>query len=585
MNGSRKIDKPIYTFDIETDPFSYGAVIKPFACGLYDGSKFVSTWGVSCIADMKDILDELPPGIVYAHNGGDFDMFFCMNWFTNEDDMLIVNNRIVKANLTRKYVKDTPHEFRDSYAIMPFALKKYKKDTVDYRTFERKNRNKHKKEILKYLQGDCVYLHELCIDFWNKFGDNLTIGSTSMKQLRKLHKFETLDNKEDARIRAPYFYGGRVQCFERGIIKPTAGNKLVAYDLNQCYPYVMRNMLHPVSKPLNHVKRLEITNKTYFVTVLGRNHNAFPIRTDDGLRFNKKHGVFSVSIHEYNAAVETGMFECEDVLECIDFEQATTFDKFVDKYHKLRKQAQESKDERGALFYKFVCNSAYGKFAQNPDNYYNFKLTDFYTNLNPDIKNNDTGWFICTYNEWAQCLMWKNRAQMDFRYNVATGASITGAARSLLIRAIAKAQRPIYCDTDSLICESLGDSTMIDSTRLGYWKVEAIGNLLAIGGRKMYALFSETCPQCNGTQQEWNSKCSDKDKRHAYHSNGGCIKDAHKGALLSPQEIVKVANGNTITWQKQAPSFNLLNQTASYIERDITMTTTDVVGDDDEYGE
>lgn len=584
VNGSHKTTKPIYVFDIETDPFSYGANIQPFACGLYDGKQFWYTWGNSCIADMKNILDDLPAGIVYAHNGGNFDMFFCMDWFKNEQEMLIINNRIVKASITRRYTAESCHEFRDSYAIMPFALKKYKKDTVDYRTFTKKYRTKNKDSIISYLRGDCVYLYELVTDFWDKFGDNLTIGSTSMKALRRLHKFENLDEKQDELIRVPYYYGGRVQCFERGIIKPTKRNKIVAYDLNQCYPHVMRNMLHPISQPSKRITN-EITDSTFFVTVIGRNHNAFPVRTDEGLRFNKKHGIFSVSIHEYNAAVETGMFECEDVMECINFEQAGSFDKFVDKYHKLRKQAQESKDERGALFYKFVCNSAYGKFAQNPDNYFNYKLTDVFTHLNPYPEQQDTGWILCTYVEFAQHLMWKHRADLDFRYNVATGASITGGARSLLIRAIASAQRPLYCDTDSLICEQLGTGVNIHPTNLGAWKVEATGNVLAIGGRKMYALFSETCPQCNGTQDEWNSKCSDEDRRHAYHSNGGCVKDAHKGALLSPQEIVKVARGNTVEWNKQSPSFNLLKRTSNYLSRNITMTTADVVGEDEEYGE
>lgn len=565
-NGKRKEQKPIYTFDIETDPFDGRSDIQPFTCGLYVGNnKFYSTWGKNCISEMKAILNTLPPGIVYAHNGGNFDMYFCMDWFVSNQDMLIINSRIVKGNISRdgksknngwKHVDDDiPHEFRDSYAIMPFALKKYKKDTIDYRTFTKQERVKNKASILKYLEGDCRYLHELCTSFRDRFGDQLTIGSTAIKELKKLHKFDCLDEREDKSIRDCYFYGGRVQCFERGMIKPTKGNRIVYYDLNQCYPHVMRNMLHPISKP-NKLIGNEITRNTYFVTVHGRNHNAFPVRTDNGLVFNKKRGIFSVSIHEYNAAIETGLFECDDVIECIDFDEATSFDKFVDKYHKLRKNAQESGDDIGSLFYKYVGNSAYGKFAQNPENYYNFKLTDVYTNPNSEPDARDWNWQLCTLVEFAGYMVWRQKTDNNYRYNVATGASITGGARSLLIRALAKAERPLYCDTDSIVCERLTD-VPIDATMLGHWKIEATGNLMAIAGRKMYALFSGT----------------------------DCVKDAHKGALLTPQQIVKIAKGATIRWKKEAPTFNFKNHTATYMHRDVKMTTTDVMDDNDEYGD
>jgi hypothetical protein len=38
-------------------------------------------------------------------------------------------------------------------------------------------------------------------------------------------------------------------------------------------------------------------------------------------------------------------------------------------------------------------------------------------------------------------------------YNIATAASITGAARANLLRNLSLSDRPIYCDTDSIICE------------------------------------------------------------------------------------------------------------------------------------
>jgi hypothetical protein len=530
--------KPIYTLDFETDPFKYGRDPQPFCAGLYTGEKFYSTWGDLCVEEMHKIVLSLPPGIIYAHNGGKFDFYFCMDWIANQRRLMIINGRIVQAQLWRR--DEQTSEFRDSYAILPFALKKYKKFEVDFRVFERAERESHKRTIIHRVKTDCIYLHELCTEFYARFGDNITIGSTSMKQLKKLHKFDCLDAGQDDRIRKPYYFGGRVQCFEKGIIKPTPGEKIIAYDLNQCYPYSMRNFKHPISEPSTSVSN-EITKNTYFVTVYGQNYNAFPVRMKDGLHFDVEHGQFTVSIHEYNAAVETGLFECEDIIETVDFEKAATFDTFVDKFHGLRKEAQLSGDKVGALFYKYVCNSAYGKFAQSPDNYFNYLISDQSTNLNPT--NDPDGYIPCTIVGLQGYILWKQHSMNTSRYNVATGASITGAARSMLIHALAKAKRPLYCDTDSIVCEGLKD-VEIDKTKLGAWKIENTGDSFAIAGRKMYALFSK----------------------------GECVKMASKGVHLTAQEIVRVAKGNIVTWKKDAPTFNFKTHTASYISRHVKMT-------------
>lgn len=531
--------KPIYTLDIETDPFVYGRDPKPFVCGLYTGDKFTYTWGDDCIVQMHRIVRDMEPAIIYAHNGGKFDFFFMMDWISEQMPVMIINGRIVRAYAWRNN-DEQYHELRDSFALMPFALKKYKKDEIDYRTFERAKREKHCAEILRYLQDDCKYLHELCVEFADRFGDNLTIGSTSMKQLRKLHTFDTLDAEQDKLIRDSYYYGGRVQCFESGIVKPSKGAHFVAYDLNQCYPYSMRNFKHPIGVPTVRTDG-RITDRTFFVTVEGDNFNAFPQRSKDGLCFDTLGGIFGVSIHEFNAAVETGMFVVHNIRQTVDFDMVGDFGDFVDHFHGLRRDAQLANDKVGALFYKYVCNSAYGKFAQNPDAYHDYRITDASANLSVQL--NDTEWTPCIINDACEYIVWQHPSLNTSRYNVATGASITGAARSLLIRALAHAKRPLYCDTDSIICEGL-EGVKIDETELGAWKVEQTGDRMAIGGRKLYALF--------------------KGKE--------CVKLASKGVHLTPEQILAVCKGATITWKKDAPSFNFKAHETRYIKRDVRMT-------------
>jgi hypothetical protein len=168
-------------------------------------------------------------------------------------------------------------------------------------------------------------------------------------------------------------------------------------------------------------------------------------------------------------------------------------------------------------------------------------LTDDHTNLNP--MHDPDGFYPCTIVGFAGYILWKQQNHSVKRYNVATGASITGAARSLLIRALAKATRPLYCDTDSIVCERL-DGVPIDPTKIGHWKIEKTGSRMAIAGRKLYALF-------DGKE---------------------CVKMASKGVHLSPTEIEAVARGKVITWKKDAPTFNFKTHTSSYIKRDVRMT-------------
>lgn len=534
----QETDKPIYTFDIETDPFEYDRVPQPFACGLYSGGEYFDAWGDDCIEQMHVHLQTIPPGIIYAHNGGRFDGWYTYDWIANECQLTVINNRIVKAKLWR--ADNGYHELRDSFALMPFALKKYKKDVIDVRTFERATREKNKSKIRSYLRGDCVYLWELCTAYWKRFGDRLTVGGTAMAEIKALHDFDTLTEQQDARLRARFYFGGRVQCFEKGIVKPNKGKSINVYDINQAYPYVMKHLNHPIGVPDDAITN-EISKRTAFLTVYGRSYGAFPRRTDDGLQFADETGVFNVTRHEYDAAIETGMFELFDVIETVNFDRFGNFAAFVDKFHKLRRDAQLVGDETGSLQYKYVGNSGYGKFAQDPANYYNYQITDQSTNLNPEC--DPDGWQPSAIMGMSGHIMWQQKSFCDNRYNVATGASITGGTRSLLIRAIAKAKRPIYCDTDSLFCETL-KGVPIDDTKIGHWKLEKSGNKMAIGGRKVYALFAR----------------------------GKCVKSASKGSHISPDEIVRVANGEEIDWFNPAPTFNMKTRGVSFIKRTVRLT-------------
>src|SRR5258708_6718223 len=292
MDRMKADEQPIYTMDIETDPFARGRVPVPFVIGLYDGLDF---WHFktdkhsTCVEKVRQFLEDgkIEPGIIYMHNGGRFDFFFLLDFFNGRSTIL--NSRIVSALMPigdgpKRFEKGYRFEFRDSYAIMPFPLKDYWKGEIKIEWLSRELRDAHMGEIISYLRIDCVGLWDLCIGFQREFGDHKTIASASFSELSKFHKYEALPWRTDKEIRDSYYFGGRVQCFEKGVIE----KPVTIYDVNSMYPYVMESKYHPVSWPVSCDTKVHgwkedgsfnrENMRTFFLTVEGQNLGAFPSR-------------------------------------------------------------------------------------------------------------------------------------------------------------------------------------------------------------------------------------------------------------------------------------------------------------------
>lgn len=533
-----KKDLPIYTLDIETDPFLFDRKPLPFQIGFFDGvtfTQFHSDDVVDCIGAMREFLQTIPPGIIYAHNGGRFDVLgYLMQWVIGRP-MRVINNRIVKCEMQ---CGEGKHEIRDSYSIMPFRLGDYKgksqKKDIEIWKLELGARQLYRDEITDYLRMDCVTLRELVCGFIAKFGLELTIGTTAMKQLKKFHSFETLGAREDADIRMLYFYGGRVDCLKSGILK----GDFKLYDVNSMYPFVMANFNHPIGA--GSIVGRTIIPSTCFLTVTGKNYRAFPTRTKSGgLDYTVKHGRFHVSIHEYKAATELGLFELDEVHLTYSFPDQGNFATFVNTTFEQRQIAKLSKDEIEAMLLKYELNSAYGKFAQSPENYKDQII------CGPDVFM-DGNWRVVSMTDMDgrpqnQFNVWERPSHNATRFNVATGASITGAARSVLMRAIAHSTNPVYCDTDSLLCERLAADK--DENKLGSWKCEAEIDTAAIAGKKLYAFFKD----------------------------GKLVKKANKGFKITGEQILEVCQGKEVISYNDAPTFKL-DGGMEFVKRTARMT-------------
>jgi hypothetical protein len=535
--GADCMTNKIATLDLETDPFEYGKMIDPFVAGFYDGEKYVSFWSEDCVQKSIAFLKEQrEPLTIYIHNGGRFDLFWYLPYLGS--DVRIINGRIVQAHIGI-------HEIRDSFAIMPFPLAKYQKTKIDYQLFRKSKRERHREQITAYLRDDCVDLHTLVTAFVAEFGDSLTIGSTAMKEIKKQHEFSTGNGEYDRVFRSHFYFGGRNQVFQSGIIRPS--NPVRVYDVNSMYPHVMRDYLHPIST--GYTLSRQINSNTTFVELIGRNNGALPVRMkDNSLNFTIPYGTFCCSIHEFRVGVATGTLKPNRIVRTINHKTTGTFDKWVDFFYSERLKAKLADDKIKTLFYKFILNSGYGKFAQNPDNYFDWRI-EVAGSLPPD-------WHDCQKSCEEDCrqkwqpaflsggyVIWK-RPLKELRYfNIATGASITGAARAVLLNGIAHAVNPIYCDTDSIICERL-EGLDCDADRLGAWKVEVTGKWLAVAGKKMYAVFD---------------------------AKNECVKMAHKGAKVSAADIVTVAKGGMVESCNPVPTFKF-DGSYSFTKRRIRKT-------------
>lgn len=522
----------ICTFDTETDPFEHDLVIEPFTCGFYDGEDYVDFWGDDCIDQFAAYMETRKHErlLVFCHNWGGFDSHFCYDHLDDQSDMLMIGARVAKC-------KAFGQEFRDSYKLCAAPLAANHKIKFDYTKMLRVNREEHKDEILFYQKDDCLSLYEMVTGFGEQLGDRITIGNAAINMLQDTQSFQRMTEAQDGRIR-PYFFGGRTQCLERGVID----DAWKVYDVNSMYPFIMATVRHPISSAIH--KRKVMGPNTAFVRLQGVNNNCLPVRGGIDLNFTSRNGEFWTTIHEVHAGLDTGTLRIKRIIETIDFDQWADFSGFILPLYEARLEAKAEGNKLMDLYYKLLMNNAYGKFAQDPDRYEDHRFTRTWECPEGgayDAIENPTGWRPKFDNKGR--IIW-TRSQDGRRknyFNVATGASITGAARAYLHRALVRADRPVYCDTDSIICRNL--EADIDPKRLGAWKLEATGTRMAIAGKKTYALFD----------------------------GEDVVKKAAKGVGLSALEILDVANGAEILYRSKVPTFSL-DGTQTYLERTIRAT-------------
>jgi hypothetical protein len=496
----------IAVLDMETDPFDASkpdAKIFPFVACLYsDQFDPIFIWendGGRFVRKVCEAIQSLPDEYtIYAHNGGRFDFLFLVSQLRG--DVSFKGRGLMSARIG-------VHELRDSFNIIPEKLAAYRKDKFDYTKLTTPRREKHRKEILDYLLSDCVYLFELMRHFVDRHGLKLTIGQTAMGLLRKEYEVEKFTENWDRVIRT-FFFGGRVECI-RGRGDFRGDYKL--FDVNSMYPYVMANYRHPIGGFFDYrMRRGAIRENTIFIDLTCTNDRALICRTDEKETVaTVKRGRFLTTIWEFNVAIKYGLISDVHIHYCYDCAKRTDFSKFVLPIYEQKSALKTELDrlknagmkdsaiyqdtQRDYMFSKYLQNTGYGKFAQDPRRFKEHYLTDPNEMPPPEwfksieqLPEADRVAFMLPEFEDNQYWIWSKPCP-GFRFNnVGTAASITGAARSVLLEALQLAVDPIYCDTDSIICRDL-PGVEIHANKLGAWDLEAEFSKVLIWAKKGYA--------------------------------------------------------------------------------------------------
>lgn len=536
--------------DCETDPFLKDRIPVPFIWGYFDGKEYKE------FTDTSDFVKFIRNKsiILYAHNGGKFDFMFLLQ-YVGETRAQIINGRIVSIYLGLC-------ELRDSFAAIPEALAKFGgKKEIAYWKFEKHSRQLHMPEIREYLYYDCKSLYDTLSVYRAIAGTHKTIASNALSFARKLKIDVGKTNATfDDKYRSFYF-GGRTECF-----RPGTHRNVRMLDIHSAYPYAMLQN-HATGNAfvrgnsLDGMSDYEISRS--FIVIECKSYGAFPKRTHEGLSFPHEYDEYFVTGWEYLVARDFGLIDNVKIQSVRSTNEIINFRPYVEHWYKYKNDHSE-KLKTGKRKYpieytigKTMMNALYGKLAQNPARYYDYKYVPAGT-----IIDKDNGWDLHTefgnHEIHRRSTLWKYKNEYGMQWeskpifnNVATGASITGFTRAHLLRAIHTIgiENAIYCDTDSIFCNASADiSNLPQSNVIGDWENEGIATIGHFAGKKLYGLDlgQEKSP----------------DERY---------KIACKGSKLSFQEIEKIISGETVTWENKAPTFHIDGK-ACFIVRSISAT-------------
>jgi hypothetical protein len=301
------------------------------------------------------------------------------------------------------------------------------------------------------------------------------------------------------------YQGGRTECFFLG--KRTDG-PFYMLDVNSLYPSVMIDTFVPIRKkfilsyPRNREVRSYLKKFAAVATVeLNASEPAYPLRDAGVLLWPVGKFVTTLCSPELQYAFDRG--DVVDVKKVVLYDRAQVFASYVRFFYDLRKRYQAQGNDPFDQITKLLMNSLYGKFGQRceswreVENEYGLPPGEHYEF---DVQTQERLRFLVINN---QC--WEiAKGGESMNAFTAIAAHVTSAARmrlhSLLIKA--SERHVFYCDTDSLLVDSVGLKNLqseLDKNALGKLKVEYETDWFEIRGPKDYS--TEHCHKIKGIRK------------------------------------------------------------------------------------
>lgn len=573
-----RVRREVWSLDCETDPFHNcsdvecakchggGRVPQPFAWGAYNGDDYETFDEAAQVADYFTPRKDL----VYAHNGGKFDYHYLRDYINSDEPVMLINGRLARFRIGET-------EFRDSLNIFPntrladFGVK----NEIDYELMEPTARTDPNvaEQISKYLKQDCVGLWDVVTRYRTEYGTKLTQASASMKRWEQMSGLDApRQTHEQYKRYKPYYYGGRVQCFESGV----AATDFKVADINSAYPYAMLrdHMFSPQAMRQKHLPPEPAIYKC-LIKLDCTSRGAFPWRDpetgelffpDDEAGNRNRMRTYTITGWEFMTALELDLVKNIVIRECHVFGQTVNFKDYIDHFYQLRMAAAAAGDKAGKIFGKYFMNSLYGKFGANCEHYAE------YTIATSDSMETWREKGYLKYKNWGERALMERKPTPEelsdvegkWRfYNVATAASVTGFVRAHLLRAIHKSAGVIYCDTDSIAARNV--SGLEFGSALGQWKDEGAFDRYAIAGKKLYAFHVA------GESFDYDPK-NEKDPTWKIASKGVNFNRLPNG----PELVSRIAQGEVITFAPESPCYSVTRTEPIFISRDVQRTAKDM---------
>jgi hypothetical protein len=504
--------------DIEVDKW-----VNFICIGYYDGLSKVFKW----FDNMDDFLDfifdhcdknDIPS--IFAHFGGKFDFNFILRDALSgkkyQVHSLIPRSSSILCFDMLKVDKNKPItewkkiSFRDSSALLPNALRtltetfdvEVKKGHIDYEKIgELWKTKKGQKEVIDYLQDDCVSLWQVLFKFYSqdlivRAGPAFTTASQALKVYQTFMPeglaIMSLPRQIDHFVRSAYF-GGRTEVF-----KPVFDS---GYDIK-------KNPLKFSKKALEELKKQKKAGKLYYVDVNSlfphcMKENDFPSRflfkTDDAKDYDPKGiGFWEVTVkvpkklfcpplgkkHIVNGGEKlifpTGTFKGRWSIAEIEYSKTLgvevlkyhmgvvfdnagkIFEEYIETLYKMRLEARSRGDDATATLVKLMMNSTYGKFGQSFENKEQIVIDQGQSNIKPHSE-------VETKQGKVRFGLQKKDNKHGFS-NVAIAAYVTAYSRILMHKLYMEAGEDhlYYTDTDSLFTSKLFNT----GDKLGQLKLE-----------------------------------------------------------------------------------------------------------------